>query len=200
MRKLPLLLLLLAAPLAAAMPLAVPSLALSAELGDLSPLRVIAADTLRIVRTGDLAAAQSRVTDFETAWDAAAGTMQPMNPAEWTTIDHAADTAIGALRAKPPVSADADGALVALLAALDHPQPAAPAVAAAPQAFAVTNPDGSPLPCEVALKSLRDAAGAKAPTDKAAYDTAVNKGLERCNADDDKRADGFFAAAFALLG
>jgi hypothetical protein len=67
-------------------------------------------------------------------------------------------------------------------------------------AFAVTNADGSALPCEVALKTLRDAATTKTPKDQAAYDTAMNKGLERCNADDDKRADGFFADAFALLG
>lgn len=46
---------------------------------------------------------------------------------------------------------------------------------------------------------MRDTAGSKKPSDQAKYDEAMNKGLERCNADDDKRADGFFAAAFALL-
>jgi hypothetical protein len=100
-------------------------------------------------------------------------------------------------------------ALAGLIAELDNPgagtpsaSGSAPAAMAASTAtaFAVTNADGSALPCEVALKTLRDAATTKTPKDQAAYDTAMNKGLERCNADDDKRADGFFADAFALLG
>jgi len=28
----------------------------------------------------------------------------------------------------------------------------------------------------------------------------MNKGIERCNADDDKRADDFFAQAMAIMG
>jgi len=62
------------------------------------------------------------------------------------------------------------------------------------------NADGSPLPCEVALETLRTAAAGRTPTDQAKYDQLLGKGLERCNADDDKRADGFFADAYALLG
>jgi hypothetical protein len=62
------------------------------------------------------------------------------------------------------------------------------------QAAAVT-------PCEDMLKDLRKTmetakigdAGMKAVKDLEA------KGVERCNADDDKRADGFFADAMKLL-
>ncbi|MGN6487314.1 MAG: hypothetical protein ACTHLT_05780 [Devosia sp.] len=203
MRKLPLLLILLAAPLGLPTLMAAPVQAAAAktELGDLSALRAIAADTLKITMTGDLGAAERRVSDFESAWDAAAGAMQPKSPTEWAAIDHASDAAIGALRASQPREADAEAALNSLIATLDDPRSvaAAPIAHGAPQAFAVTNADGSPLPCEVALKTLRDAASGKTPTDQAGFDTLMNKGLERCNSDDDKRADGFFANAFALL-
>ncbi len=204
MHKFPFVLMLLVAPLASlSMLVAAPAYAAAAvtELGDLSSLRGIAEDTLQIVKTGDLKAAQLRITDFETAWDGAAGTMRPLSPPKWVVIDHAADAAIGALRAPQPVEADAEAALNGLIAALDNPSATAVAQASAGavQAFPVANADGSPLPCEVALNTLREAANGKTPTDQAKYDTLMNKGLERCNADDDKRADGFFADAFALL-
>jgi len=172
------------------------------DLGDLTTLSAIAADTLAITKTGDLTAAEKRVTDFESAWDATAGTMQPLNPAQWQSIDAAADMAIEALRAATPVQADAEQALTNLIAELDNPSggAAAPAAPTTPSAgLAVTNADGSPLPCEVAVKTVRDKAAATAPTDKAKFDEAMGKGLDRCNADDDKRADGFFAEAYALL-
>jgi hypothetical protein len=171
------------------------------ELGDLSSLRRVAEDALRVVLAGDLTAAQLRITDFETAWDAAAATMQPLSPPKWAAIDQTADAAIAALRAPQPVGADAQATLSALIAMLDNPSgdTTSPASTDLAQAFQVTNADGSPLPCEVALKTLRDAADGKVPTDQAKYDALMNKGLERCNADDDKRADGFFSDAFALL-
>lgn len=177
--------------------------ATQSELGDLSALSAIASDTLTMARTGHLVAAQDRITDFETAWDQAAGTMQPLSPAKWQAVDLAADRAIEALRAANPTQTEVEDAVSGLISALDNPgagQPAAAAPApAAAAGFAVTNADGSPLPCEVALKAVRDASATKTATDQAAYDTAMAKGLERCNADDDKRADGFFADAFALL-
>lgn len=60
----------------------------------------------------------------------------------------------------------------------------------------------APTPCETVLKDLR-AAVAKAKLNDA--DTAKvaeleNKGIERCNADDDKRADEFFAQALKIVG
>jgi hypothetical protein len=58
------------------------------------------------------------------------------------------------------------------------------------------------VPCEEALKELR-AKETSAPVPaakKAAYEDLKAKGIERCNADDDKRADDFFKQAMDLLG
>ncbi len=57
-------------------------------------------------------------------------------------------------------------------------------------------------PCEDMLAQVRAAvpnANLNA-TDKAKVDDLTNKGIERCNADDDKRADDFFAQALKLMG
>jgi len=70
----------------------------------------------------------------------------------------------------------------------------------------VANPLASafaaPTPCEDMLKTVR--AAEKAATLKAADKTKVSeletKGVERCNADDDKRADDFFAQALKIMG
>lgn len=57
-------------------------------------------------------------------------------------------------------------------------------------------------PCETVLQDLRDAvAKAKlSDADKAKVAELENKGIERCNADDDKRADDFFAEAMKVIG
>ena len=60
----------------------------------------------------------------------------------------------------------------------------------------------APPPCETALKDLR-AAEAKATlndADKNKVSELETKGIERCKADDDKRADDFFAQAMKILG
>ncbi len=57
-------------------------------------------------------------------------------------------------------------------------------------------------PCETMLKDLR-AETAKAKlndADKAKVAELESKGIERCNADDDKRADEFFTEAMKVLG
>jgi hypothetical protein len=72
--------------------------------------------------------------------------------------------------------------------------------------IAVANPLASAFaaqtPCEDMLKTVR--AAEKATTLKAADKTKVSeletKGVERCNADDDKRADDFFAQALKIMG
>lgn len=58
------------------------------------------------------------------------------------------------------------------------------------------------VPCEDMLKQLRDkeAATPVSDADKAAFEDLKAKGIERCNADDDKRADDFFTQAMALIG
>lgn len=206
MKKLFLALALATAPLAAAAPLLSPAYAAVAvtELGDLSNFQAITADTLDLATAGDLAAAGKRITDFESAWDGAAVALRPLSTEKWTRIDHAADAAIEALRASTPAAATVTRSLADLLAVLENPAGDIVAVAAttAIVPFAVTNADGSPVPCEVALKELRDVLAASSPAaaDKSKIDDLQNKGIERCNADDDKRADGFFAQALAILG
>lgn len=57
-------------------------------------------------------------------------------------------------------------------------------------------------PCEDMLAQLRAAkAGVTlAAADQVKLDELEAKGVERCNADDDKRADAFFKQGMAILG
>lgn len=57
------------------------------------------------------------------------------------------------------------------------------------------------VPCEDALGQLRALEATAKPNaaDKAQAEALKAKGIERCNADDDKRADEFFAQATQLL-
>ncbi|MDB5541439.1 MAG: hypothetical protein JWQ89_3166 [Devosia sp.] len=184
----------LSLPVTGAVAIVSPAFAAAAvsELGDLSSLRTIAADTLDLANKPDLAAAQARITDFETAWDAAAADLRARNADKWTAIDAAADDAIGSLRAATPDRDAVVRSVTALLAQLDNPG----------AGVSVTDLNGRPVPCEDLLKQLRAAEAAHAPVDPAKAKVAEleNKGIERCNADDDKRADGFFADAIKLIG
>ena len=58
------------------------------------------------------------------------------------------------------------------------------------------------VPCEDMLVTLRDAIKTAKlnDADKAKVDELEAKGVERCNADDDKRADAFFTDALKLAG
>jgi hypothetical protein len=58
------------------------------------------------------------------------------------------------------------------------------------------------VPCEDALKDLRvKMESAKlGDADMKSVKDLEAKGVERCNADDDKRADGFFDDAVKILG
>ncbi len=93
----------------------------AAPLGDLSALQAIVADVQKKAATGDMAAAGARVTDFETAWDAAESGMRPLNPPAWSAVDGAADAALRALRAANPDGATVEAALAALMAKLQYP-------------------------------------------------------------------------------
>ena len=174
-------------------------------LGDLSAMKKIVSDVETIAATGDLGAAEKRLTDYETAWDDAAATLRAMDANAWGNVDQTSDDALGALRANPPVAADVTATLAALAASLDAP---GTAPGQAPTAgvvmvsgIAVTDDAGRALPCEVMLKQV--AAGLATTTIAAADKTSAadfqTKALERCNADDDARADGFSAQALALL-
>lgn len=69
--------------------------------------------------------------------------------------------------------------------------------------FALTARAADTAPCEDMLKTTKDALAAAATlaaADKTKADEFIVKGTERCNADDDKRADGFLADAMKLMG
>ncbi len=57
-------------------------------------------------------------------------------------------------------------------------------------------------PCENTLKELRaeEASDKVSDADKKKVSDLEAKGIERCNADDDKRANDFFAQAMKVLG
>ena len=66
---------------------------------------------------------------------------------------------------------------------------------------AVTSASAEITPCEDMLKQLRDAekTAKLGDADKAKVTELEQKGLERCKADDDKRADGFFEEAIKIV-
>ncbi len=67
---------------------------------------------------------------------------------------------------------------------------------------AINAAQAASIPCEEMLKQLRSAQSTTKPSDadQAKINELMNKGIERCNADDDKRADDFFAQAMAIMG
>lgn len=164
------------------------------ELGDLSAMRAIVADTQALVAAKDGNAAKVKITEFETAWDRAAGDLRGKSAPKWDAIDKAADAALNAVRND---AATADATLTTLLAQLDNPGVADAA------GVATTDVSGKPLPCEDMLAQYRAEQG-KGPVlndaTKAKVSELETKGIERCNADDDKRADDFFAQAIQLMG
>lgn len=166
------------------------------ELGDLSAMHTIVADTKALVTANDLAGAKAKITEFETAWDTAASDLRSKSAQKWDAIDAASDAALDAVRADSP-AATSGVALAALLAQLDNPG----AVNAA--GVVTTDTSGKPLPCEDMLAKYRAAQPKVASLDdatKAKVAALEAKGLERCNADDDKRADDFFGQAIQLIG
>ena len=178
-----------------------PAVAAEASLGDLSPLKVIVADTESIVAKGDMVAAEKRITDFESLWDEDQATMQPLNKAAWGTVDDAADAAIHSLRSKAPDAAKVTAALAGLASALDNPSGGAvDASVKMISGIAVTDETGHALPCETMIKPLQaqiTAGSVKAENLVSVKDFLI-KATERCNADDDAHADEFSAQALAL--
>ena len=114
---------LIVTPVAMPVVMAQPVLAapLTGKLGDLSSFATIADDTLTLIEQKDLVAAQKRITDFETAWDAAQPTLYPKDKAAWGVIDDAADAAIKSLRATKPSAKKAKTTVTALLNTLQDP-------------------------------------------------------------------------------
>lgn len=177
--------------------------AMSPSLGDVSAFQAIVTDTQTIARTGDLVAAEKRITDLETSWDTAAAALQAKAPAAWGMVDASADAAFSALRAHTPDPAKVEAALNALAATLSNPTAdiTANAVVQTLNGIAITDAAGHPLPCELMLSDLRDGLAANRAPANAQQKIAdlQAKATERCNADDDRRADDFSAQALALL-
>ena len=179
------------------------SQAAGASLGDMAPFKTIVTDVQGLANKGDMAGAKARITDFESAWDEAEPTMRPMNKSAWGNVDDAADTALSAVRAGTPDPAGVRTALDQLQAALANPDQG-PADATPVQSVggvATTDANGRALPCEEMLKDVRTGLAAKGlSADVTAKATDLQtKATERCNADDDKRADDFSAQALAIL-
>lgn len=170
----------------------------TASLGDLSAYVAIVTDTQTIAATGDLVAAEKRITDLETMWDDNAAALRAADPAAWGAVDAAADAAFKALRSSAPDATAVKSALDALQTTLAAPVPAA---ADQPiqlvEGIAVTDATGRPLPCEQLIGQLKEKlAGKTAPAAVAELQT---KALERCNADDDAQANAFSAQALAQI-
>jgi len=174
------------------------------SLGDITPFATITTDVQKVADAGDLSAAATRITDLETAWDDQEKTLRPVNTAAWGNVDTAIDDALKALRAPTPDQTTVDQTLANLQNAL-----ADPAGSGAPtggsvtlvQGVATTDTSGHALPCETMLELFRTTrASAKvADAQNATLDTLQAKGTERCNADDDTRADDFLAQGIALM-
>ncbi len=175
--------------------------AATAPLGDMTGFSAIVADVQAIARGGDLAAAATRVTDLETAWDEAEAVMRPKNPEDWGRVDGATDDALSALRATTPDPVEVDANLVALQAVLADPSQGETSVGGVLMIgdVAVTDGAGHSLPCEAMLTEVKARQAAVTPEAAAKADDLVAKATERCNADDDKTADSFSAEALAAL-
>ncbi|WP_237479143.1 histidine kinase [Lichenibacterium dinghuense] len=91
----------------------------ASALGDLSLFRTIAADTLALVKKGDIPAARARAKDLETAWDKAEASLKPKDKAAWTAIDGKIDDALTDVRVPNPKPSACEASLGALLAQFD---------------------------------------------------------------------------------
>jgi hypothetical protein len=175
-----------------------------AVFGDMQPFQSITSAVQDIAATGDLAAAKNRIKDLETAWDEAVPTLRPVNADAWGNVDSAIDGALHALRAATPTQPAVLTSLKDLQATLADPFAGASGGASGPTlvaGIAVTDAQGHALPCEVMLTSLTEGL-ASAPLTDADQTTVADlqtKATERCNADDDARADAFTAQALAIL-
>lgn len=91
----------------------------AAPLGDLSKFRVIAVDTLSLVKAGKLSAATARVKALETLWDTSAAKLQAKNPAAWGKLDVLLDNVLGELRIDKPQASACAKALETFIQTVD---------------------------------------------------------------------------------
>lgn len=88
-------------------------------LGDLMSYKTIATDALMLVKKGNIAAAQKRGTDLETAWDDAEDKLKPTDPTRWRVVDKSIDRVLSALRAPKPDQQGCSSALTDLIGTID---------------------------------------------------------------------------------
>lgn len=88
----------------------------SGVLGDLSPFKKIAEDTLDLVKKNELAQAKTRIKNLETAWDDAEETMKPKSPEKWNSVDKSIDRALAQLRSAEPDPAACTATLKTVIA------------------------------------------------------------------------------------
>ncbi|MFD0078625.1 hypothetical protein ACFVIY_40255 [Streptomyces sp. NPDC127166] len=85
---------------------------------EIAKFRTITADTLAKVNSDDQQAANSRVTDLETAWDDDQSALEPKSEKAWSFLDGEIDQVLEALRAPHPDKATEVNALNTLLTSL----------------------------------------------------------------------------------
>jgi hypothetical protein len=93
----------------------------AAGLGDLTAFKTIVVDVQGLVDKGDVAGAQTRITDYETAWDQAETAIRPLDQTAWSNIDRANDAVFTSIRASTPDPAAMKAALATLVATLNDP-------------------------------------------------------------------------------
>lgn len=176
-----------------------------ATLGDLKTFSSIVSDVQTLVNNSDTIGASRRITDLETAWDDSEGVMRPLNEAAWNRVDTAIDLALDEIRNPKPDMVAAKKALANLASVLANPYEDEDIVAAQAgvrliAGIAVTDATGYPLACEEMLRTLKAALDNEGiPKAKFAEASDLrDKAIERCNADDDRRADEFVAQALSL--
>lgn len=69
---------------------------------DVSDFRSITGDVLALVTSGDQAAAKTRITDLETAWDDAQPALNTADCAAWSFVDQQIDPVLSSVRAGSP--------------------------------------------------------------------------------------------------
>ena len=124
MKKLALALAVLAFPVVSISPVTVPqsfAAAAISKLGDLSAMREIVSDTLKMVEAGDAKGAVKRITDFETTWDENASRLRKLDSKTWRKIDEAADVALSTVRYASATADEKRKDLADLIAVLDNP-------------------------------------------------------------------------------
>ena len=91
------------------------------RLGELTPMRVIIADTLTLVNSGDIKGAIKRITEFESAWDKNASRLKKLDAKVWKKLDAASDVALSTVRYPSATQEEMKKDVGDLLNLLDNP-------------------------------------------------------------------------------